>query len=60
MIAKKSNLKAQYDKLAERLQVSLAAVNKLTETTPTPAYASAPDPAMLKALLAECEDSNFW
>ena len=51
MISKKSNLKAQYDKLSERLQVSLATVNKLTETTPTPAYASAPDPAMLKELL---------
>jgi hypothetical protein len=60
MISKKSNLKAQYDKLSERLQISLATVNKLTETTPTPAYASAPDPAMLKELLKECEDSDFW
>ena len=56
----KTNVKAQYDKLSERLQVSLAAVNKLTETTPTPAYASAPDPSMLKDLLRECEDSDFW
>ena len=60
MISKKSNLKSQYEKLGKRLQVSLAIVNKLTETTPTPAYASAPDPAMLKDLLRECEDSDFW
>ena len=60
MISKKGALKAQYDKLASRLQTSLDAVNKLTESTPTPAYAAAPDPKILKALLGECEDSDFW
>lgn len=35
-------------------------MNKLTETTPTPAYAAAPDPNILKQLLTECEDSDFW
>lgn len=60
MIGKNKNQKQQYEKLQERLQKSLDAVNKLTETTPTPAYAAAPDPNILKQLLAECEDSDFW
>ena len=60
MISKKGALKAQYTKLATRLQTSLDAVNKLTESTPTPAYAAAPDPKILKELLKECEDSDFW
>ena len=35
-------------------------VNGLCETTPTPAYSAAPDPNILKNLLAECEDSDYW
>lgn len=46
--------------MTERLNKSLDQVNKLTETTPTPAYAAAPDPNILKNLLDECEDSDFW
>jgi hypothetical protein len=60
MISKKTTLKGQYEKLTERLNKSLDQVNKLTETTPTPAYAAAPDPNILKNLLDECEDSDFW
>ena len=60
MISKKTTLKGQYEKSTERLKKSLDQVNKLTETTPTPAYAAAPDPNILKNLLDECEDSDFW
>ena len=60
MISKKTTLKGQYEKLTERLNKSLDQVNKLTETTPTPAYAAVPDPNILKNLLDECEDSDFW
>ena len=49
-----------FDKLNERVSKSLTQVNQLCETTPTPAYAAAPDPNILKNLLAECEDSDFW
>jgi len=35
-------------------------VNRLCETTPTPQYAAAPDANILKNLLPECEDSEFW
>jgi len=48
------------DKLQERVAASLDVVNKLCETTPTPQYAAAPDPNILRNLLPECEDSEFW
>ena len=48
------------DKLQERVATSLAVVNQLCETTPTPQYAAAPDPNILRNLLPECEDSEFW
>lgn len=57
---RKNTVKQSYEKLAARLAKSLEKVNKLTETTPTPAYAAAPDPNILKNLLEECEDSDFW
>ena len=47
-------------KLQQRLATSLAVVNRLCETTPTPQYAAAPDQNILKNLLPECEDSDFW
>ena len=52
--------RAQMDKLQQRLATSLAVVNRLCETTPTPQYAAAPDPNILRNLLPECEDSDFW
>ena len=52
--------KATMDKLQGRINTSLAVVNRLCETTPTPQYAAAPDPNILKNLLPECEDSDFW
>jgi len=57
---RKQTVKQSYEKLAERVAKSLEQVNKLTETTPTPSYSSAPDPNILKNLLEECEDSDFW
>ena len=51
---------AQMGKLQQRLATSLAVVNRLCETTPTPQYAAAPDQNILKNLLPECEDSDFW
>jgi hypothetical protein len=57
---RKPTVKKQYEKLTERLAASLKTVNQLCETTPTPAYAAAPDQGILKNLLSECEDSDFW
>jgi hypothetical protein len=57
---RKATVKQSYDKLSTRLTAALEQVNKLTETTPTPIYGSAPDPNILKNLLPECEDSYFW
>ena len=60
MISTKSKNTEQYDKLKTRVNSALADVDKLCETTPTPAYGAAPDPNILKVLLQECEDSAFW
>lgn len=57
---RKPNVRKNYEKLNERIKLSLDCVNKLCETTPTPAYAAAPDINILKNLLPECEDSDFW
>lgn len=48
------------DKLSARLQNSLNVATRLAETTPTPQFAAAPDANILKNLLPECEDSEFW
>lgn len=60
MQKKAAPARAQMDKLQQRITTSLAVVNHLCETTPTPQYAAAPDPNILKNLLPECEDSDFW
>lgn len=60
MQKKQGNQKQAYAKLSERVAKSLAIANKLCESTPTPQYSAAPDPAILKNLLPECEDSDFW
>ena len=46
--------------LTNRVEAALKTVNDLCETTPTPNYSAAPDPNVLKALLPECEDTEFW
>ena len=60
MQKKAAPARAQLDKLQQRISTSLAVANRLCETTPTPQYASAPDPNILKNLLPESEDSEFW
>ena len=57
---KQAPARAQMDKLQHRISTSLALVNRLAETTPTPQYTSAPDPNILRNLLPECEDTDFW
>jgi len=57
---KKSSIKQNYNKLKDRVDKSLTVANKLCESTPTPQYSAAPDPNILKNLLPECEDSDFW
>lgn len=57
---KKASVRDQYGMLTTRVEKALETVNALCETTPTPNYSAAPDPNILKALLPECEDSDFW
>ena len=57
---KKASVKNNYAKLEERLNLNLKMVEKLCESTPTPQYSAAPDVNILKNLLPECEDSDFW
>ena len=57
---KKSSVKQSYELLEKRVDSALSVVTGLCETTPTPAYSAAPDPNILKNLLAECEDSDYW
>lgn len=57
---KKSTTKSQLSKLAQRIEKSLTKVNELCETTPTPQFSAAPDPNILKDLVAESADSDFW
>ena len=57
---KKASIRPQYELLSQRVEAALNVVNGLCETTPTPAYSAAPDPNILKNLLPECEDSDFW
>ena len=57
---KKSTAKSQLTKLATRIEKALERVNSLCDTTPTPKYSAAPDPTILKDLLAESQDSDFW
>jgi hypothetical protein len=46
--------------LATRISKALEKVSNLCETTPTPQFSSAPDPNILKNLLEESADSDFW
>ena len=60
MQKKNAPAKAQVDKLQKRITAALGVVEKLCETTPTPHFSAPPDPTILKNLLPECEDSDFW
>ena len=60
MQKKQAPARAQIEKLKARVEMSLSVANRLCETTPTPQYAAAPDQGILRNLLVECEDSEFW
>ena len=53
-------LKAQYEKLGERLKKNHEAVESLIKTTSMPSYIAQPNQEVFKNLLAECEDCDFW
>lgn len=57
---KTASIKQSYGKLADRVAKQLELVTKLAESTPTPQYSAAPDQNILKNLVAETEDSDFW
>ena len=57
---KATSIKQSYGKLADRVAKQLELVTKLVESTPTPQYSAAPDQNILKNLVAETEDSDFW
>ena len=56
----KNIFKEQYTKLEERLKRNVRDVEVLIRATSVPAYSAVPDLNVLKNLLPECEDSEFW
>lgn len=58
--ATQSAIKGQYDKLSERLKTNMESIEKLLAATSVPTYSAVPDHNVLKNLLQECEDSDFW
>jgi hypothetical protein len=58
--AASSNFKEQYEKLQERINKNVTDVEILMKATSVPSYTAVPDINVLKNLLAECEDSEFW
>lgn len=58
--AQKHSFKEQYEKLSERLKKNMDDIEKLLQATSVPAYSAIPDQNVLKNLLQECEDSQFW
>lgn len=58
--ATQNTIKDQYEKLSNRLKENMQHIEKLLEATSVPAYSAVPDHNILKNLLAECEDSEFW
>lgn len=58
--ATQNTIKEQYEKLSARLTKNMADVESLLAATRVPAYSAVPDHNILKNLLTECEDSEFW
>lgn len=58
--ATQNTFKEQYEKLSQRLKANVDDVEKLIKATAVPSFGSVPDPNILKNLLVECEDSDFW
>ena len=55
-----SSLKAQTDKLKERLDKKLAEAEDLIKTTGMPAGIPQPPESVLEDLISECDDHAFW
>ena len=58
--ATQNTIKEQYEKLSVRLSKNMQDVETLLAATRVPAYSAVPDHNILKNLLNECEDSDFW
>lgn len=58
--ATQSSFKEQYEKLSQRLKTNVDDVENLVKATSVPGFSAIPDHNILKNLLAECEDSDFW
>lgn len=58
--ATQNTIKEQYEKLSDRLKKNMQDIEKLLAATSIPAYSAVPDTNVLKNLLQECEDSDFW
>lgn len=54
------SLKEQMTKLGERLAKNVEDIDNLMKATNVPQYSAVPDHNVLKDLLNECEDSEFW
>lgn len=55
-----STLKAQYEKLGERIKTDVAQIEKLIDQTSVPMFSNVPDGGRMDNLLAETEDCAFW
>lgn len=58
--ATQNTIKEQYEKLSNRLKSNMESIEKLLSATSVPSYSAVPDHNVLKNLLQECEDSEFW
>ena len=58
--AAQAGLQESFNKLIERLSSQIENVDKLMKQTAMPQYQAVPDHNILKNLLPECEDSDFW
>jgi len=54
------SLKAQTDKLKERLETKLGEAEELVQTTGMPGGVPNPPDSVLENLIQECEDHQFW
>ena len=60
MQRKNTEQNSQYGKIQDRIKKALEQVTTLTQATPAPQFNAPPDQNILKNLLPECEDCDFW
>lgn len=53
-------MKEQLNKLSQRLSNNVEEIENLMKATQVPQYTAVPDHNVLKNLLEEVEDSDFW